>query len=72
MDSFFEDKHPFRVVDSATGEVVARFTNLGAAYATAKSEAPAFRDGLDVWTLEQKLAHVANPRPRRFAEETLP
>ena len=75
MISFFEDKHPYRVVDAATGETLWRFSNLGAAYATARSEAREFAGGLDVIAHDNRIAHCGSPHPRpRPAEhdETLP
>jgi hypothetical protein len=68
------EKHSFQVVDCATGETIARFTNIGAAYATAKSLAREYRRGLDVVQAGTKLSHCETVRPSQelLEGETLP
>jgi hypothetical protein len=70
----FTDKRPFAVVDCATGQTIARFSNLPAAFASAKALAREYRRGLDVVQDGQKLSHCEVPSlaQERMESETLP
>lgn len=69
----FATKHPFEVVDKQSGQTLVRFSNVNAAFDTARSIAREYPLGIDIvqhglivghWEVARPIAESTNWRPR--------